>query len=112
MHDDVELRPDTDQPGIHQELCNSLVADRLGKADSYARSNGYEVAAAEPREATSSCLALDWIPLTGPQLLLLSHTPLTLRELVSGTQPACQLCNPAAAGTKSCKHKSFTVLMA
>ena len=58
-------------------------------------------------------MAYDGVPLIELLLFLLSHTPPTLRGQASGTQPACQLCNQAAAGTESCKHhqKILTTLV-
>ena len=83
---------------------------KLIQADNYSKSSRDAAAADLYSEATSNCLAPDQVPLIGLQLFLLSHTPLTLRGLVSGTQPACQLCSQAVGGTRSCTHKSGTLL--
>lgn len=104
----------TDRPGKRQELCGSLAYCKPTEADGCTRSNSCTVAAAlqEFSEATNNPLAFDKVPLIGLLLFLLNHTPPTLRALVSDTQPACRLCSQAAAGTRSCKHKSVTILTA
>lgn len=103
----------TDRPGKRQEVYSSL-ANKPTELDGCTRSNWCTVAAAllEFSVATNNPLTFNKVPLIGLQLFLLNHTPPTLRALVSDTQPACRLCSQAAAGTRSCKHKSDTTLTA